>query len=256
MRPAFGVLLAIAATTVLDASGLAVVSALPLFPLMGLFWYLERLSRTDLGFVWGRRPDYLLALLHPGLVLGLVALIALIANVINLEGADWRKAGFNWVVVTLSTVLVATVTEEGFFRGWLWSSLKRSGQNKLRVLLWSSLAFAAWHLPAVLLKTGFNPPLTQVPIYLANVAVLGAIWGMLRLISGSVIVPSVSHGLWNGGAYVFFGFGDKVGTLGIQETTMYGPEVGVIGLALNLGFAIVLWHCCKCKRPLQPFNYA
>jgi hypothetical protein len=81
-----------------------------------------------------------------------------------------------------------------------------------------------------------------------NAAVMGAIWGMLRLISGSIIVASVSHGVWNGGAYVLFGFGSKVGALGIKETALYGPEAGVLGLILNLVFAAALWRWWKAGR--------
>jgi hypothetical protein len=68
---------------------------------------------------------------------------------------------------------------------------------------------------------------------------------MLRLISGSVVVASIAHGAWNGGDYVFSGFGTKVGALGIQETSIYGPEVGVLGLVLNLVFAAALWQWCQ-----------
>jgi hypothetical protein len=53
----------------------------------------------------------------------------------------------------------------------------------------------------------------------------------------------VSHGLWNGGAYTFFGFGSRVGALGVQDTTIYAPEVGLLGLALNVLFAATLWWC-------------
>jgi hypothetical protein len=43
-------------------------------------------------------------------------------------------------------------------------------------------------------------------------------------------------------AYVFFGFGTRAGALGIQNTALYGPEVGVLGLALNLVFVAILWR--------------
>jgi len=49
-RPILGVLVAIAVTTALDATGLSAFSALPLFPLMALFWYLEHLPRPSMGF--------------------------------------------------------------------------------------------------------------------------------------------------------------------------------------------------------------
>jgi hypothetical protein len=67
----------------------------------------------------------------------------------------------------------------------------------------------------------------------------------MRWISGSVIVTSVSHGLWNGGAYVLFGFGSRTGALGIKDTAMFGPEVGVLGLVFNLVFAVGLWFVVR-----------
>jgi len=236
-----GVLAAIAITTAMDASGLLAFSALPLFPLMCLFWYLGRLSRQDMGFSWGRRSHYCLALLYPVVVLGAVGIIASAARAVDLSATDWQKAWLNFGLVTATTILVAIITEEGFFRGWLFASLGRVGLSKGRILIWSSLAFSLWHLSAVTLNTGFNPPTQQVPVFMINAAVLGAIWGLLRMISGSVIVASVSHGFWNGGAYVFFGFGTKTGALGIEDTGIYGPEAGILGLALNLIFLAALW---------------
>jgi membrane protease YdiL (CAAX protease family) len=249
VAPILGVLTAISITSAMDASGLFAVSALPLFPLMVLFWYLQRFSRAEMALAWGRRRYYGTALLHPLLLLGLIALIAWIAGAINLEKFHWKTAWLNFAIVALSTALVVVVTEEGFFRGWLWASLKRAGQSELSVLVWSSFAFALWHWSAVVLETSFNPPLAQVPTFMVNAALMGAIWGMLRSMSGSVVVSSVCHGVWNGGAYIFFGFGKEVGKLGIQQNGFYGPEVGVLGLALNMVFALGLWQWCKQQRP-------
>ena len=153
-----------------------------------------------------------------------------------------------WVKLLLvagSTIPVALLTEEGFFRGWLWASLKRCGQGIAATLIATSVAFAAWHWSSVVLQTGYNPPPAQIPTFMVNAAVLGAIWGMLRLLSGSLVVASVSHGVWNGLAYVLFGFGSHVGALGIANTAVYGPEIGVLGLLLNLAVAAALWLWCK-----------
>lgn len=241
-RPMLGVLVAISITTAMDATGLSTFSALPLLPLMGLFWYFERLSRQSMGFVWGRWSHYGLAALYPVVVLGVLALITVVAGVTDLGSTDWEKAWLNLALVGASTIVVAIVTEEGFFRGWLWASLERAGQKQVQILVWSSIAFSLWHLSAVSLETGFDLPAEQIPVYLVNAGVIGAIWGMFRLISGSVIVASLSHGVWNGGAYVFFGFGTNVGALGVKETAIYGPEVGFLGLLLNIVFAAALWR--------------
>jgi uncharacterized protein len=239
--PILGVLAAIAITSTMDASGLTIYSALPLASLLAIFWYLQGFSRRQVGFVWGRAYHYLIAVLYPAVIAAAVTLVAKMAGVIDLSHTNWKKAGINFALVSLPTVLVAIVTEEGFFRGWLWGSLERAGLKGAGILLWSSIAFSLWHWSAVILKTGFAPPPSQVPVFMVNAAVIGAVWGLLRWESGSVIVSSVSHGVWNGMAYVLFGFGTKVGALGIKNTGFFGPEVGVLGLALNLAFLSALW---------------
>ena len=163
LRPIAGVSAAIAITATMDATGLSAFSALPLFPLSVVLWFWEQLSRSDVGFSRGRLGDYGLALLYPILVIGAVVLVSAAAGGIDLRQADWRKAGLNFGLVTVSTVLVAILTEEGFFRGWLWASLGRTGVKPTSVLIWSSAAFALWHLSSVVLDTGFNPPRRKFP---------------------------------------------------------------------------------------------
>jgi hypothetical protein len=41
---------------------------------------------------------------------------------------------------------------------------------------------------------------------------------------------------------VFFGYGSRSGALGIESTTVFGPEVGLLGLGLNALFAVALWR--------------
>ena len=233
-RPAVGALAAIALTTAMDATGLSAFSALVLMPLMALGWRLERFDRRDIGFVWGRRHHHLLAVAYPLLVMGAVAGAAAATGAMDLSATNWHKARINVGLVAFSTVLMAMITEEGFFRGWLWASLRRAGRGEEGTLVLSSVAFSLWHLSAVVLPTGFDLPAAQIPVFMVNAAVMGLGWGLLRALSGSVVVASVSHGLWNGLAYVLFGYGTKVGALGIRETAVYGPEVGVLGLAVNV----------------------
>ena len=115
------------------------------------------------------------------------------------------------------------------------------------MLIWSSIAFALWHISAVTLDASFKPPPAQIPIYLLNAAVVGAAWGFMRASSGSIIVSSLSHGLWNGMAYVLFGFGVRVGALGIRNTAVFGPENGLLGLGLDLIFVCLLWRWWRSK---------
>jgi hypothetical protein len=48
--PVLGTLLAIAATAVMDVVGL--INVLPLLLLFFLFWYLQRMSRAEIGWTW------------------------------------------------------------------------------------------------------------------------------------------------------------------------------------------------------------
>lgn len=145
-------------------------------------------------------------------------------------------------------ILMTLITEEGFFRGWLWASLKRTGCSDLGVLAWTSIAFTLWHVSAISLDTGFDIPAREIPIYLVNATLLGAIWGVLRLRSGSVVVPAVCHAVWNGFDYPLFGFGEKTGALGIEQTHLFGPEVGVLGIVFNTAFAALLWRYYASRR--------
>ncbi len=245
---ALGVIAAIGITTSMDATGYSAFSALPLLPLTLIFWAWQRLSRAEMGLVWGNLPGYGLALLYPALVLGATTLIAFLLGVVDTSAADWKKTGLNLLLGSSVGSLMVLLTEEGFFRGWLWASLKRAGQSEARVLVWSSVLFTLWHVSPITLETGFNVPLAQIPVFLVNATLLGAIWGMLRLLSGSTLVASVSHAVWNAFAYSLFGFGEKTGALGIERTDLYGPEVGVLGLVLNLLFAVGLWGWLRRRR--------
>jgi len=239
---ACGLAVAIAVTTTMDATGYSMFSALPLFPLAGLFWHLQKFSRMEMGLVWGQGRYYGLALAYPALVLGATGVIAYLSGAVDTSETDWNKALLNIGLMSSTGTLMVLITEEGFFRGWLWASLKRAGQNERQALIWSTLAFTVWHISAVSLETGFDIPAGEIPIYLINATLIGAIFGIIRLASGSVIAASVCHAVWNGVDYPLFGFGEKVGALGIQQTHILGPEVGLLGIGLNLTVFVWFWR--------------
>jgi hypothetical protein len=184
---------AIAITTTLDATGYTVFSALPLFPLTALFWYLQKFSRAEIGLAWGPPYAYGLALAYPAIVLSLIGLIAFLAGAVDTSQADWNKTFLNMALMSSTGVI----------------------------------------LVAISLDTGFDVPANEIPIYLVNATFLGLVWGLLRQVSGSVVVPAVCHSVWNGIDYPLYGFGEKVGALGIEQTHIYGPEVGIIVVAIN-----------------------
>ena len=249
---ALGTLLAIASTAVLDAVGFG-LNILPLVPVFFLFWYLQRLSRIEIGLTWGHRRDYLVAVLYPVLTVAVIGLVAWLSGAVTVNSIDWSRTLFNFFAAQLvPTIVAALITEEGVFRGWLWASLQRARVPELWVLVLTSAAFAAWHISSALLLPGVRLPLGQVPIYILNAAVIGFVWALMRRRSGSIVVTSVSHGVWNALAYVLFGEGTAIGVLGIHNTVVFGPEVGVVGLAVNLTFAATLWAGLSRARTTVP----
>ena len=104
---------------------------------------------------------------------------------------------------------------------------------------------ALWHLAVPIIEPDFAQPLSKVPQYVIGSTVFGIAMGLLRLRSGSIIVPSVCHALWNALAYTFFGAGEKTGQLGIADPSIWDPERGYAGLALAMLVAAFWWWRVK-----------
>lgn len=245
---ATGVFIAIGITTTMDATGYSMLSALPLAGLVGIYWAVQKFSREEIGLVWGNRQFYAIALLYPLGVLGSISAIAYLSGVIDTSGANWEHTFINVVAGGTIGVFMVMITEEGFFRGWMWAALRRCGLTDAHVLIWTSASFVIWHLSAITLDTGFDIPAAEIPIYLVNASLLAIVFGLLRMASGSVVVASVCHAVWNAFAYALYGFGEKVGALGIESTHIWGPEVGILGLVVNSIAVLVLWFWWKAAR--------
>lgn len=251
--PLFGALCAIAAaigvTSLMDANGLTEFSALPLLPIAIVLWLALRLRPAQIGLVFGRIGDYALALVYPIIVLGLVCAIAFLGHATH-AGTGHSFSGLKLAVAAIAGVLAALITEEGFFRGTLWAALENAHMRRFHVLVVTSCIFALWHLSYATLAAGYQLPPLQVVMFIVNAAVIGAIWGVMRLLSGSIIVTAVSHSTWNALAYAFFGEGPKIGVLGITQTLVYGPEIGFVGLVLNSTFLVLLLGLSRAGRRL------
>ena len=241
-RIILGVALALACTTLLDAMGHTALSALPLIPLFVLLALLGRMTLKELGLNFGGGEYYGYAIAHPLFVLGTIATVAQSFGALDLSAFDPGKAFANIALIVAATFVMAVLTEEGFFRGWLWAALGRESVSPLVTLLVTSASFALWHVSFVYLSGEFSFGTAQIPLFFVNATLLGLIWGLLRLGSGSILVSSLCHGLWNGLVYVLFGVGSNVGALGIRDVALYGPEVGILGAGLNaLSVAVLFW---------------
>jgi membrane protease YdiL (CAAX protease family) len=247
--PISAIIIAIVITTVMDFTGFINFSALPLLGISLIFWWLLRLSKVEIGLVSGKIKYFGYALLYPLVVLGITSIIAYIIGDFSFDDTNFEKIAINIAVGSTIGIIMVLITEEGFFRGWLWGAFRKSGLDSTKTLYATTLAFMLWHISAVTSGTSYGLPMTQVPVYLTNVILIGMIWGLLRSISGSVLVPAVSHAVWNAFAYELFGFGEKTGALGIQNTALLGPEVGYLGILLNGLFCIWLWKVSKKHEP-------
>ncbi|MGI9237220.1 MAG: CPBP family glutamic-type intramembrane protease [Woeseiaceae bacterium] len=113
---------------------------------------------------------------------------------------------------------------------------KSADRSDTKVLIGSTVAFTAWHVSAISLDSGDEFSADEVPIFLIDATLIGAIPCAFRVISGSAVLGALCHAVWNGSNYPLVGFGEKPGAPGIQETHFYGPEVGLPGIGQNLAF--------------------
>ncbi len=234
------VILSIAITTFMDLTGLGPFSAFPLILISLVFYFFNKPNKAELGLKWGNGSGYLIAFLYPITITFLTIILALTVFGETIHLSSDNKVYINLIAGTLIGPIMVLLTEEGFFRGWLWATLKKAGFNDHRILITTTLAFTIWHISAVTTGGSYGLPIQQVPVYLINVVLMGLVWGHLRASTKSVIVPTVCHSTWNAVIYGFFGFGEKVGALGFQQTAILGPEVGYLGIALNGLFYLIL----------------
>ncbi len=222
-------------------TGDATLYSLPALVFLAFCWSRTGLNRREVGFVSGR-GSYQTAILHPLLVVGGIVFLATAVGVTRVDDTPVRTVALQVSMMTVITTLGALITEDGFFRGWLWGTLERARLAPEAILLWTAFAFAAWHLPVALIEPSYRLPVQQLPVHMLNVWLLGMSWGVLRLVSGSVLVAALSHGLWNGLAYTLFGFGTAPGALGIATSLQYDPERGWAGIAFNTAAFLFLWR--------------
>lgn len=246
--PLLASIIAVVVTAVMDFSGYVMFSALSLIVINAVFWFIQRQTKAEFGLKMGYLKHYGLTLSYPFIVLGLTTLIAYFYGDFSIDMSNGKTTMINLVAGLIMGPLVLILTEEGFFRGWLWGSLKKAGHSDFKILILTSIVFVVWHISAVVSDSDYGLPLTQVPIYLINAFLLSMIWGAMRLVSGSVVVPAVCHAVWNAFAYGLFGFGEKIGFLGVSNTFLLGPEVGYLGIVLNGLFFMWLWKYVKNSR--------
>ena len=227
------------------ATGQGAFYSLWLAVMMIALWAAQRLTKREVGIAVGDPKSYFVALAYAVGIIGCVAAGAWAAQLIDLKdysaATAFRRLSLNFLV----TFVLALITEEGFFRGALWGSCERAGFTPAKTVIWTALAFGLWHFAVPIIDPDFAQPLGKVPQYVIGSTVFGVAMGLLRLRSGSIIVPSACHALWNASVYTFFGSGEKMGQLGIADPSIWDPERGYAGLVLAVLAAGLLWWWAK-----------
>lgn len=214
--------------------------ALVLFPLLLMLWFVKRLSLREMGVRVGKGYGYILAVVYPAAVMAFTGFIAWVLGGIGAESIPVDRVARTIAVLFAVTFVVALLTEEGVFRGWLWGMFTRTGMRSWQTLLWTSAAFAVWHVAVPFLTPGHGMPLSGVLVYTGNIMLIGIVFGYTRIVSGSLVVPALSHALWNALTYTLYGYGTETGVMGLTSYSLYDPERGILGLALNLAVVLVL----------------
>ena len=214
--------------------------SLILLPLFLIGWILKKYTLKDLGIQVASVKDFLTALSHPILVIGLILFISFRAEVIEASHADWMGILYSIVLQIVIGIVVLLVAEEGFFRGLLWAWLEKNGSKESGLVYRTALAFALWELILCFIK---HDGLTaQQPFtFVINTLLLGMIWGQMRLKTGSILVPALSHAVWNALILVLFGTGQQVGLLTLSLKDICSPEVGLLGIILNGAYIWANW---------------
>ncbi|NYB26479.1 MAG: CPBP family intramembrane metalloprotease [Methanobacteriaceae archaeon] len=225
------------------------LQALIIFPIILILAYWTKMNGKELGLEFGSLRDYIWAILYPLSICSVIIVIALVTG--NIGGVQYSGEVTGKIAyLFLYTLILAFATEEGFFRGWLFGILERGKLNPKLIFLITALAFSSWHLPLFFLNSSFS--WSMLPIYITGGIIGGVTFGLLRYISGSIIVSSFSHALWNTVVYILFGFGSTIGILGIKMTDIFSPESGLLGLTFGLVFMAILWFWTSKKIG---FNY-
>lgn len=214
------------------------LQALVIFPIILVLVYLTKMNGKELGLEFGSLRDYIWAILYPASICLVIIIIAWVTgNIIDTKYSNEMTGKIAYLF--FYTFILAFATEEGFFRGWLFGILERDHINPKLILILTALAFASWHLPLFFLNPSFT--WSMLPIYITGGIIGGLTFGLLRYISGSIIVSSFSHAIWNTVVYILFGFGSSIGILGIKMTNIFSPESGLLGLIFGLAFMAILW---------------
>jgi uncharacterized protein len=142
------------------------------------------------------------------------------------------------ILSAFASTFVFALTEEIGWRGYLLPRLMPLGTRP--AVLVSGLLHGIFHLPLILLTPfyhGAGNKLIVVPLFLASLTLAGAIYGYLRLATGSVWPAAIAHTSLNTAWGILTGLTAVSSPLAVEYL---GGESGVLAL---LGYAAIAGWC-------------
>jgi uncharacterized protein len=140
------------------------------------------------------------------------------------------------LVINFLIITLFVISEEVGFRGYLLPRLQELGGKQAIIL--SGFLHGVWHLPLILLTPFYlaeGNRLLTVPLFLLLLTAAGAIYGTLRVATGSLWPGVILHGAFN----VFLGL---FTTLTVMQSPLGFYLVGESGvLTLVLTAVVAFW---------------
>lgn len=217
-------------------------SALTLLPISVLAIFIFRIPIKSL-FPKNPLRNYFIAISYPLVIMIVLTALTFLAGEFATKDESIARVAMVISINSFFGILAALLTEELFFRGVCWHLLEKQHYSPWRINLITSIIFTAWHLPIGFYEFGAFDK-AHLPVYFLNAFLLSINWGILRAASGSILITSVCHALWNGLTYKLFGFGDKSGFF-LSSFYTFDAERGWLGIPLNLISAVVLYRILK-----------
>jgi membrane protease YdiL (CAAX protease family) len=183
-------------------AGMVAKPILQLFPVILLWWYVFR----EKGLPFRLTKKRLFSSIIFGCILGFIyyfVATGVMIGVFNVSGmgtdfhfvAGWDDVGWWLIIAMMFSYMIGTgPTEELFSRGFLQDQTARAFNLKFAIMF-SSLLFAAGHLPISILV--YRLSFLTIAWYMIILVVMGCFFSILYQWSRNIVFPAIIHGLWD-----------------------------------------------------------
>lgn len=150
--------------------------------------------------------------------------VMLLISIFNFSAINFNNVSSEFLLYSILGGIGVGFGEEVITRGSMVVGLRSRNFSEKKVLLLSSLVFAAIHLPNML----FGSPVLSTLIQLLLAFIMGSLLYITRRLSGTLLLPMFLHGLWDSSIFLPGAFGAK--------TSMYIFLIYPISILCIIGY--------------------